>query len=128
MIDLAANSQPARDETALCATVQFVLPRRALAAINPLAIIAKARRDGVENVRLRVTDGARADEIRLTCRVLMAMRVLESIEHTATLAVNECDLSLISDLAEASREAAHAIDARVERRRGERPRRPTVMA
>ncbi len=71
----------------------------------------------MENVRLRVTDGANDGEIRLACDVLMALRVLESIEHAARLAVNESDAPLICDLAAASRQATDAIDARARRRR-----------
>jgi hypothetical protein len=48
--------------------VHFVLPRRALAAIHPMAIIAEARRDGVDPVRIGVDDrGASASETHLTC-------------------------------------------------------------
>ena len=96
--------------------VQFVLPRRALAAINPMAIIAEARRDGVDPVRIGVDDrGASASETHLTCGFTMAVRVVRAIERAGAVAAEKCDGQLAADLALANQSAITALGSRVRR-------------
>src|SRR5580765_4840350 len=86
------SDKESADDFSLNEPVQFLLPRRALAAINPMAIIAEARRDGVNSVRIGVDDrGARASETRLTCGFTMAVRVVRAIERAGALAAEKCD-------------------------------------
>jgi hypothetical protein len=92
--------------------VHFLVPRSALAAINPLAIVGEARRAGVHGLRITMNDrGASASETRLTCEVVMALRVVQAIERAAVLAADKRDDPLSLDLAVANREATNAIDA-----------------
>ena len=96
--------------------VQFVLPRRALAAINPMTIIAEARRDGVDPVRIGVDDrGASASETHLTCGFTMAVRVVRAIERAGAVATEKCDGQLAADLALANQSAITALGSRVRR-------------
>jgi hypothetical protein len=96
--------------------VHFVLPRRALAAINPMAIIAEARRDGVDPVRIGVDDrGASASETHLTCGFTMAVRVVRAIERAGFVAAEQCDDRLAADLAVANQSAIAALGSRVRR-------------
>ena len=96
--------------------VHFVLPRRALAAINPMAIIAEARRDGVDPVRIGVDDrGASASETHLTCGFTMAVRVVRAIERAGVVAAEQCDDRLAADLAVANQSAIAALGSRVRR-------------
>jgi hypothetical protein len=96
--------------------VHFVLPRRALAAIHPMAIIAEARRDGVDPVRIGVDDrGASASETHLTCGFTMAVRVVRAIERAGVVAAEQCDDRLAADLAVANQSAIAALGSRVRR-------------
>jgi hypothetical protein len=96
--------------------VQFLLPRRALAAIDPIAIIAEARRDGVEHRRIGVDDrGAGVTEAHLTCGFTMAVRVVRAIERAETVAKSSCDATLTVDLAAANHSAITSLGSRVRR-------------
>ncbi len=110
------DKESASDDLVPNEPVQFVLPRRALAAINPMAIIAEARRDGVDPVRIGVDDrGASASETHLTCGFTMAVRVVRAIERAGTVAVEKCDGPLAADLAVANQAAITALGSRVRR-------------
>ena len=94
--------------------VQFLLPRRALAAIDPIAIIAEARRDGVSRRRIWVSDrGAGATEVHLACGFTMAVRVVRAIERADAVAASRCDATLLKDLAAANHAAMAALGSRV---------------
>ena len=111
-----ADKESAADDFAPNEPVQFVLPRRALAAINPMAIIAEARRDGVNPVRIGVDDqGADATETHLTCGFTMAVRVVRAIERAVAIAADKCDGQLAADLAAANQSAITALGSRVRR-------------
>jgi hypothetical protein len=111
-----SDKESAVDDFSPNEPVQFLLPRRALAAINPMAIIAEARRDGVNSVRIGVDDrGARASETRLTCGFTMAVRVVRAIERAGALAAEKCDGPLAADLAIANQSAIAALGSRVRR-------------
>ncbi len=104
------------DDSSPNETVHFLLPRRALAAINPMAIVAEARRDGVNPVRIGVDDrGATASETRLTCGFTMAVRVVRAIERAGAIAAEKCDRPLAADLAVATHSAITALGSRVRR-------------
>ena len=104
--------------------VQLVLPRRALAAIDPIAIIAEARRDGVNPVRIGVDDrGASASEVHLTCGFTMAVRVVRAIERAGAVAADKCDGPLVADLAAANDAVRAALGSRVRRPIHSRPER-----
>jgi len=106
----------AADDFAPNEPVQFVLPRRALAAINPMAIIAEARRDGVNPVRIGVDDrGASAGEAHVTCGFTMAVRLVRAIEQAGALAAEKGDGPLAADLAIANQSAIAALGSRVRR-------------
>ena len=97
-------------------TIHFLLPRRVLAIIDPIAIIAAARRDGVSQVRIGVDDrGATANETRLTCGFTMAVRVVRAIERSAAVAAENCDGALVGDLAVANHSVITALGSRVRR-------------
>ncbi len=96
--------------------VQFLLPRRALAAVNLMAIVAEARRDGVYPVRIDVDDrGATAGETHLTCGFTMAVRLVRAIERAGATAAEKCDGPLTADLAVANHSAITALGSRVRR-------------
>jgi hypothetical protein len=104
---------PAREPVPPQEIVHFVVPGRALAAIDPMAIIGEARRAGINGLRIGVRDrGADASEIGLTCGILMAFRVVQAIQRAATVAADRCDETLSSDLAVANREALNALGLR----------------
>jgi hypothetical protein len=97
-------------------TIHFLLPRRVLALIDPIAIIAAARRDGVGQVRIGVDDrGATATETRLTCGFTMAVRVVRAIEQSAAIAADKGDGPLEADLAVANQSVITALGSRVRR-------------
>ena len=111
-----SDKESAVDDFSPNETVQFLLPRRALAAINPMAIIAEARRDGVNPVRIDVDDrGASAGETHLSCGFTMAVRVARAIERAGTVAAEKCDGPLGVDLAVATHSAITALGSRVRR-------------
>lgn len=112
----ATGSEPSIDDRSLNETVHFVLPRRALAAIDPIAIVAEARRDGINGRRMGVDDrGAGVDETHLTCGFTMAVRVVHAIERAEALAARQSDVPLALALASASRSAITALGSRVQR-------------
>jgi hypothetical protein len=81
-----------------------------------MAIIAEARRDGVDPVRIGVDDrGASASETHLTCGFTMAVRVVRAIERAGVVAAEQCDDRLAADLAVANQSAIAALGSRVRR-------------
>ena len=111
------TGRPSRiEDCSLDETVQFVLPRRALATIDPIAIIAEARRDGVTQRRIGVDErGAGATEMHVTCGFTMAVRVVRAIERAESLAATRCDRALAADLAAANQSVITALGSRVQR-------------
>jgi hypothetical protein len=109
----APDITPVREQVAREEIVHFVVPKRALAAIDPMAIVGEARRAGVSRLRIGVNDrGANAGQTGLTCGVVMAFRVVQAIQRAATVAADGCDDMLSSDLAVANREALNALGTR----------------
>jgi hypothetical protein len=111
-----SDKESAVDDFSPNETVHFLLPRRALAAIDPMAIIAEARRDGVNPVRIGVDDrGASAGETHLSCGFTMAVRVVRALERAGAIAAEKCDGPLVTDLAVANHSAITALGSRVRR-------------
>ena len=88
---------------------QFVIPRTAFAAINPAAVQAQARADGLARSTIEANaKNAGGNKIRLTCRVVMARRVIESLDAAIQLAERRHDANTVEDLQIAR---AAALDA-----------------
>ncbi len=90
---------------------QFVIPRRAFAAINAAAIEEQARADGIERPRIEAnTRHAGGNNVRLTTRVVMARRIVEAIEAATQFAERRGDVAMVADLEIALATALKGID------------------
>lgn len=78
---------------------QFVIPRSVFAVINTRAIEAEALAKGIARPRIEAnTKNAGGNKIRLTCRVVMARRVIESLDAAMQLAERRHDANTVEAL------------------------------
>jgi hypothetical protein len=103
---------PLPEDSVLYEAAQFVVPRRAYEALDVRAIVDQARRDGFARASVEANlRGAGAGKIRLTCRVAIAVRLMDAWTQKAKNIDPARDQPLIDDCRLACLFAFGAIDA-----------------
>jgi hypothetical protein len=90
---------------------QFTIPRPAYGVLNVPGIEALAYAEGFARPRIEAnTRHAGGNRIRLTCRVAMARRLVDTIENATRLAEHRHDGVMVADLAIALAATLKGID------------------
>jgi hypothetical protein len=93
--------RPPPDSPELDEVAQFTIPRRAAKALDISAIVEAARAAGVPRPRLEMNDKDAGGKTRITCRVAMALHVIEVLERMSENATRRQDTQVLVACSEA---------------------------